>query len=131
MGDITLLGLPISLGTMIYQACLFTILTFALKKFVFKKMVGILDMRKQNIENQLKLTEQNNLVAEQNLLASETILKQARMDAREMRKYSENEAKLIIQSAKEEAKHLARESAERAYPSQNLSFPQTEKYKGA
>ncbi|WP_462408873.1 ATP synthase F0 subunit B [Neobacillus sp. Marseille-QA0830] len=131
MGDVTIFGLPISIGTMIYQAGLFTILVFGLKKFVFKKMIEVLDRRRQHIENQLQLTEQFKLEAEKNLMASENILKQARIDAKEMRKYSENEAKLIIQSAKEEAKQIKRESTEGDYPSQGLFHMQTEQYKGA
>ena len=58
MGDITIFGLPVSLGTMIYQAIIFTVLVFILKKLVFKKIVGVMESRKSHIENQLQLTEQ-------------------------------------------------------------------------
>ncbi len=94
-------------------------------------MVGILDKRKHHIENQLQLTEQYKLEAEKNLAASENILKQARMDAREIRKHGENEAKVIIESAKEEAKQIVTESNKGAFSSQNLILTQTEHYKGA
>lgn len=78
MGDITLFGLPISLGTMVYQALIFTVLVFILKKLVFKKLVAILDNRKQHIENQIQLTEQYKLEAERNLELSAELLYQAR-----------------------------------------------------
>ena len=58
LGDITLFGLPISLGTMVYQAIIFTVLVFILKKLVFKRLVGVMNSRKIHIENQLQLTEQ-------------------------------------------------------------------------
>jgi F-type H+-transporting ATPase subunit b len=76
LGDLTLFGLPISLGTMLYQAVIFTVLVFILKKFVFKKLVDILEKRKQHIDDQLQLTEQYKLGAARNLESSEDVLKQ-------------------------------------------------------
>lgn len=131
MGDFTLLGLPVSLGTMIYQAALFTVLVFILKKLVFKKMVQVLDNRKQKIESQLHKTEEYKVKAEKNYEISENILKQATIDAREIRKHSENEGKRIIQAAKEEAKQILKEAKEEAFSSHALSFPQSDKMKGA
>lgn len=98
---------------MIYQAVIFTVLVFILKKLVFKKLVSILNKRKQHIENQLQLTEQYKLDAARNLENSEDILKQARKDAREIRKHSEIEANLIINDAKEKANE-AKEQATHA-----------------
>ncbi|MEH7109878.1 ATP synthase F0 subunit B [Bacillus sp. JJ1764] len=131
MGDLTLFGLPVSLGTMLYQASLFTVLVFILKKLVFKKMVGVLEKRKQHIEHQLSLTEQYKKEAIINLEASEEILKSAKLEAWEIRKLSEKEAKLILHSAKEEAKCILKEAKEEAYHSQPLSFTPSEKMKGA
>ncbi len=131
MGDITLFGLPISLGTMLYQAIIFTILVFVLKKLVFKKLVGILDNRKQHIENQLQLTEQYKLEAVKNLETSDNILKQAKIDARELMKHSEKEAALIIQDAKEEAKQIRKEAKEEVFHTRTRSFPQNDQVKGA
>lgn len=131
MGDITLLGLPISLGTMIYQAFIFTVLVLILKKLVFKKLVAILENRKNHIQNQLQLTEQYKIEAEKNLEMSEQILKQAKSDARDIRRRTENEAKLIIQSAKEEAKQILKEAKTEAFPAHSLSFSHTEQIKGA
>ncbi|MDR6124698.1 F0F1-type ATP synthase membrane subunit b/b' [Bacillus sp. SLBN-46] len=112
MGDFSLFGLPVSLGTMIYQAIIFTILVFILKKLVFKKMVDILEKRKHHIEKQLLLTEQYKQEAEQNLEASKVVLKQAKKEAREIRTYSENEAQLLIHDAKVEAKDIVKKAKE-------------------
>ncbi|MEH7246729.1 ATP synthase F0 subunit B [Neobacillus niacini] len=120
MGDITLFGLPISLGTMMYQALIFTILVFILKKLVFKKLVGVLDSRKQHIENQLQLTEQYKRDAEKNLELSAEVLIQARKDAREIMKHSENEAKLILLDAKAEAKEILKEVKEESFRSRSF-----------
>jgi F-type H+-transporting ATPase subunit b len=120
LGDITLFGLPISLGTMIYQALIFTVLVFILKKLVFKKLVGVLDKRKQHIENQLQLTEQYKLEAEKNLELSVEILNQARQDAREIMKHSEREAHLMIMDAKAEAKEILKEVKEDSFRSRSF-----------
>src|SRR4051812_25787885 len=112
MGDITLFGLPISLGTMIYQAIIFTVLVLTLKKLVFKKIVNIMDNRKQHIENQLQLTEYYKLEAKKNLASSTEIFNQARKDAREILKHSEREAQLIIADAKAKAKAILQEAKE-------------------
>jgi len=131
LGDLTLFGLPISLGTMLYQAFLFTVLVFILKKLVFKKIVSILEKRKLHIENQLQLTEQYKLDAARNLENSKEVMKQARFDAREMMKHSENEAALIINDAKEKAKQILKEANEEAFHSRTRSFTQSDQIKGA
>lgn len=131
MGDVTIFGLPVSLGTMIYQAIIFTILVFILKKLVFQKIVNILEKRKQHIENQLLLTEQYKQEAQKNLDRSAAVLKQARVDAIEMLKHSENEAKLIIEDAKIEARDILKQAKEEAMLSRARTFSQTEKVKGA
>ena len=129
MGDFSLFGLPVSLGTMIYQAIIFTILVFILKKLVFKKMVDILEKRKHHIEKQLLLTEQYKLEAEQHLEASKDVLKQAKKEAREIRTYSENEAKLIIRDAKEEAKNIVKKAKEEAFLQHARPFSHSDQIK--
>jgi F0F1-type ATP synthase membrane subunit b/b' len=105
---------------MMYQALIFTILVFILKKLVFKKLVGVLDSRKQHIENQLQLTEQYKRDAEKNLELSAEVLNQARKDAREIMKHSENEAKLILLDAKAEAKEILKEVKEESFRSRSF-----------
>jgi F-type H+-transporting ATPase subunit b len=131
LGDLTLFGIPISLGTMIYQAFIFTVLVFILKKLIFKKIVNILDKRKQHIENQLQLTEQYKLDAARNLETSEDVLKQARIDAREIMKHCDNEAKLIISEAKEKATQILEDVNEEEYHARTLSYPNADHIKGA
>lgn len=131
MGDFTLFGLPVSLGTMLYQASIFTILVFILKNLVFKKLVAILDKRRHDIENQLKLTEEYKLDAKKNLETSENVLKQAKIDAREYMKHSETEANLMIQAAKAEAKQILREAKEEAFLCRSRSYAHNNQIKGA
>lgn len=120
MGDITLYGLPISLGTMMYQALIFTVLVFILKKLVFKKLVAILENRKQHIENQLQLTEHYNLEAKRNLELSAEVLNQSRKNAREIMKHSENEAKHLIMNAKAEAREILKDVKEESFRSRSF-----------
>src|SRR4051812_27957934 len=120
LGDITLFGLPISLGTMVYQAIIFTVLVFILKKLVFKRLVGVMDNRKIHIENQLQLTEQYKQEAGKNLELSAEILNQARRDAREIMRHSENEAKLMISDAKLEAREILKEAKEESFRSRSF-----------
>ncbi|MBO0961287.1 ATP synthase F0 subunit B [Neobacillus sp. MM2021_6] len=131
MGDITLFGLPISLGTMIYQAIIFTILVFILKKFVLIKLVDILDKRKEHIEEQLKLTEKYKFEAKVNFEDSEGILKQAKIEAREIIKHSENQAKQLIQEAKDEVKQIKKTAKDEAFRTNTRTFPQNTQIKGA
>ncbi|WP_342430136.1 ATP synthase F0 subunit B [Neobacillus sp. FSL H8-0543] len=129
MGDITIFGLPVSLGTMIYQAIIFTVLVFILKKLVFKKIVSVMESRKSHIENQLQLTEQYKIEAEKNLESSTEILTQARKDAREIMKYSEKEANLMISAAKAEAREILQTAKDEAF--RTRSFVHKEHVKGA
>ncbi|MFZ7945349.1 MULTISPECIES: ATP synthase F0 subunit B [Bacillaceae] len=131
MGDLTLFGLPISLGTMVYQAIIFTVLVFILKRFVFKKLVDILDKRKEHIENQLELTEKYKFDAKINLQASEDILKKAKIEAREILQRSEKEAMQIIQDAKEEVRKIKKEENEDAFLSPSHSYPRNTQIRGA
>lgn len=131
MGDFYVFGLPVALGTMIYQAAIFTVLVFLLKKFVLKKVVNVMETRKQYIEKQLKLSEKYKLEAEKVLEDQNEMLRQARKDAREMLKHSEIEAKLIIKDAKAEAKLIIKEAKEDAFLTRSRAFDQKSQNKGA
>jgi F-type H+-transporting ATPase subunit b len=116
---------------MIYQASIFTVLVLILKKLVLKKLVNILDKRKQYIENQLQLTEQYKLDAARNLEKSEQLLKQTRHEAREILKHSENEATLIMNDAREKAKQILKDTNEDAFHKRTRSFTKADHIKGA
>lgn len=131
LGDFTIFGLPVSLGTMIYQAIIFTILTFLLKKFVLQKLVHIIDTRKQHIEKQLQIAENSKHEAEENLEKSNFALKQARITAREIIEHSQSEAELIIHNAKADAKRIIKEAKEEALFLRSRSFDQNGHNKGA
>jgi F-type H+-transporting ATPase subunit b len=131
LGDFTIFGLPVSLGTMIYQALIFTILTFLLKKFVLQKLVHIIETRREHIEKQLQIAENSKHEAAENLEKSHITLKQARSAAREILEHSESEAELIIHDAKAEAKRIIREAKEEALFLRSRTFDQKGHNKGA
>jgi F-type H+-transporting ATPase subunit b len=131
LGDLTLFGIPISLGTMIYQAFIFTVLTFLLKKYVLAKLVNVIETRKLHIEKQLQIAEMNKQEAAQNLESSNDTLKQARKSAREIMNHSETEADLIIHDAKVEARKILKEAKEEALFVRSHSFDSKGQTKGA
>jgi F-type H+-transporting ATPase subunit b len=131
LGDLTLFGIPISLGTMIYQAFIFTVLTFLLKKYVLAKLVDVIETRKLHIEKQLQIAEMNKQEASQNLETSNDTLKQARKSAREIMNHSETEADLIIHDAKVEARKILKEAKEDALFVRSHSFDSKGQTKGA
>ncbi|RDU35353.1 hypothetical protein DRW41_18905 [Neobacillus piezotolerans] len=118
MGDFEIFGIPISLGTMIYQALIFTILVFLIKKLAMKKLLGILENRKTYIGQQLTIAEQCRSEAELKLAVQESLLS----EARQIKYRSEIEAREILEKAVEEAKeiiHSARDEARRIRSNQN------------
>ncbi len=131
MGDFTIFGLPVSLGTMIYQAAIFTVLVLLLKKFVFKKLVNVMESRKEYIANQLQLSEKYKLEAEKTLEEQYEQLREARKEAIEILKHSEQEAKLIVKDAKEEAKQIIKDAKNEASYIRSQAFMQRSKNKGA
>lgn len=131
MGDFTIFGLPVSLGTMIYQASIFTVLVLLLKKFVFKKLVNIMESRKQYIASQLQLSEKYKSDAEEMLALQNQELHEARKQAIEILKHSEIEADLIIKDAKEEARMILQEARDEAALIRSQLFRQRSHNKGA
>lgn len=103
MGDLTIFKIPISLGTMIYQAFLFTVLFVLLRKFVVKKLVNVLVARKQTIENQLATAKKHQMEGESFATEQKQLLEQAKIEARELIRKGQKEAQNIINMAKEEA----------------------------
>lgn len=131
MGDFQIFGIPISIGTMIYQAIVFTILVFLLKKYVFKKLVNVLESRRQHIENQLQLTEKYKLEANKVLESQNDLLVKAKSDAREIMRNSDVEARLIIKDAKDEAKRILNEAREDASRIRSHALDSGNKHRGA
>lgn len=103
MGDLTIFEIPISLGTMIYQAFLFTVLFVLLRKFVVKKLVKVLVNRKETIENQLAVAKNYQIEGKSFAMEQKQLLEQAKIEARELIRKGQKEAQNIINMAKEEA----------------------------
>lgn len=118
MGDITILGIPVALGTMIYQALIFTILFWLLHKLCLTKIVGALENRKNHIASQLQMTEQYKREAEQKLKEQDELLEKTRQDVLEMRKNCKKETDLILKNARDEAYEIRT----KAYEEQKKRF---------
>jgi F-type H+-transporting ATPase subunit b len=103
MADFEVFGLPVSLGTMIYQVILFTVLVFILKRFFLKKIVNVMEKRRRAIEGQLKLAESYTAEAERKLLEQQELLEHAQHEAKRLVAKSRQEAAQIIKAAKKEA----------------------------
>lgn len=131
MGDFNILGIPVSLGTMIYQAILFTVLVFILKKYAFKKIINVIESRKQHIENQLELSEKYRMEAEKAVESNKELLKQAKREAREIVKEGEAKSRIIIDDAREEAKQIVKEAKEYALLTRSRSIEKKSPHKGA
>lgn len=131
MGDFQILGVPVSLGTMIYQAAIFTILVLLLKKFVFKKLVNVIESRKQYIERQLQLSQQYKHQAEKVLEDQNALLIQARQQAVDILNHSEEEANMIIKDAEKEAGKILKEAKEQAAHIRSQAFEKEKSHKGA
>ncbi|MEW8988102.1 MAG: ATP synthase F0 subunit B, partial [Bacillus sp. (in: firmicutes)] len=76
MGDFEIFGMPVSLGTMIYQAILFTVLIFILKNKLLNKVVEAMEKRRDTIENELNLAETYKLEAEANMMRQRELTEQ-------------------------------------------------------
>lgn len=103
MGDIEILGMPISLGTMIYQAIIFTVLIFLLKNKFMGKIVEAMENRRESIENELKLAETYKLDAENNMMKQREITEEALKQAKEIIAKGRQEASNVVKEARKDA----------------------------
>jgi F-type H+-transporting ATPase subunit b len=103
MGDFEIFGMPVSLGTMIYQAVLFTILIFILKRKLLGKIVEAMENRRESIENELKLAETYKLDAEANMMKQRELTEEASQEARTVISKARAEASNILKEARKEA----------------------------
>jgi F0F1-type ATP synthase membrane subunit b/b' len=110
MGDFEIFGIPVSLGTMIYQAFLFTILVFTLKKFFFGKLVRALEKRKHSIDHQLHIAEKNRIDSEKLLLDQQAASAHARQEARELMLQTQQQAASILLAARKDALKIRSEA---------------------
>ncbi len=103
MGDIEILGMPVSLGTMIYQAILFTVLIFILKNKFMGKIVEAMENRRESIENELKLAETYKQDAESNMMKQREITEEALRQAKEIIAKGRQEASNVVKEARKDA----------------------------
>jgi len=110
MGEFEIFGMKVSLGTMIYQATLFTILIFILKKKFLEKLVTAMENRRESIENQLKLVEELKKEAESEIMKQREISKKSNYEAKILISKAQDEAVQIIKTARNEAYMIRREA---------------------
>jgi F-type H+-transporting ATPase subunit b len=110
MGDIEIFGIPISIGTMIYQAILFTVLIFILKNKLLGKLVDAMENRRESIDNQLKLADTYKKEAEDLLIKQREDSLRALHESRDLLANAHEEASEIIMEARKDA-HTTRTQA--------------------
>ncbi|HAQ07559.1 MAG TPA: hypothetical protein DCR24_08585 [Bacillus bacterium] len=112
MGDFEIFGIPVSLGTMVYQAVLFTILVFLLKRFFFTKLVNAMEKRQQTIDNQLQIAEKTRMDAERLLYDQQAAAAKARLEAKELMLKTQQQADAILQDARKDANKIRSQARE-------------------
>jgi F-type H+-transporting ATPase subunit b len=103
MGDIEIFGIPISIGTMIYQAILFTVLIFILKNKLLGKLVDAMENRRESIDNQIKLAGTYKKEAEDLLIKQREDSLKALHASRDLLANAHEEASEIIMEARKDA----------------------------
>lgn len=107
-------------GDMLFSLVMFIILFLLLRKYAFGPLMGVMEKRARQIEDDLENAKQNRLEAEKLLEEQRAELAQARQEAKAIidnaRTTSEKQAEEIIQAAREEVeqyKQVARQEIER------------------
>jgi F-type H+-transporting ATPase subunit b len=101
-------------GTMIFQAVIFLILLFIVRKFALGPAMGVMEERQNHIRNEISVAEDSRKEAEAFLKEQRTALEEARNEAYEIieraKKQSELEGADIIKSAQERAQRTLEEA---------------------
>ncbi|NWQ42356.1 ATP synthase F0 subunit B [Bacillus sp. EB106-08-02-XG196] len=103
MGDIEIFGMQISLGTMIYQAILFTVLIFILKRKLLGKVLCALENRRDSIDHKLKLAEAQKQECDRLLMEQREMTEKAKREAKELILQARQEASSIVKEARKDA----------------------------
>lgn len=112
MGEFEIFGMPVSLGTMIFQAIIFTALIWILKQKFLSKLVGAMESRRESIDNQLNLAETYKHEAEAELLKQREMTEKATQDAKQIIAKAREEANIIVKAARKEAFTIRTEAYE-------------------
>ena len=98
----------------VYALIAFLILYFLLKKYAFGPLFGIMEKRREHIQEQIRSVEENRRETEKLLEEQRRVLADARKEARDIieqaRVTSAKQAEEIVQKAKEEAARLKDEA---------------------
>jgi len=94
----------------VIQLVTFGILFLLLKKYAFGPLLGVMEKRQKQVEEQIKGAEANRIAAEKLLQEQQEELKKTRLEANEIiensRKLSAKQAAEILEASKQEAKRL-------------------------
>jgi F-type H+-transporting ATPase subunit b len=112
MGEFEIFGMPVSLGTMIFQAVIFTALIWILKKKFLGKLVDAMENRRESIDNQLNLAETYKREAEEELLKQREMTEKASQEAKQIIAKAREEANIILKAARKESFTIRTEAYE-------------------
>jgi F-type H+-transporting ATPase subunit b len=101
-------------STFVTQIVAFLILYVLLQKFAFGPLFGIMEKRRQHVQEQLQTSERNRIESEKLLEEQKQALQQARKEAHEIieqaRTTASRQAEEVLQQAKAEASRLKEEA---------------------
>ncbi len=104
------MSLDISWGTAIYQLVAFLVLLFFVSKFALKPLMGIMEAREKQINDQIDSAEQKSKEAEAFVAEQRKELEKARVEAQNIieqaKKMSEQQGQDIIEQAREHAERV-------------------------
>lgn len=108
--------MSIYLGSFIIQILAFAILFYFLKKYAFGPLLGVMQKRQQQIEDQIKDAETNRTEAEKFLKEQSDALQKAREEAHEMieraKATSVKQANDIVETARNEAARMKEQAVQ-------------------
>ena len=99
-------ALGINLKDLIFAVANFLILVLILGKFLYKPFLGILEKRKQTIEDAFTNAEATNRKADEKYEAYTKKLARAEAESREIIKKADDHANMIVEEAKAEAARI-------------------------
>ncbi|NMP21007.1 F0F1 ATP synthase subunit B [Sulfobacillus harzensis] len=106
----------LTLGNLIAAVLQFLILLFLLRALVYKKILGAMQQRRDNIAKQVNDSENLKAEAEKLRQEAESLVSQARDEAKQMlaqaRRESDEQAKKIIEQAQREASYRQKAALE-------------------
>ncbi|GAK14488.1 F0F1 ATP synthase subunit B [Geomicrobium sp. JCM 19039] len=105
-----ILGEGIEWGTIIYSVAAFSVLMFVIGKFALKPLMGVMEKRQNQVNDDLDNAEKSRVEAEKYLEQQREELKAARVQAQETleqaSKMSEQQSREVLENAKQEAERI-------------------------